>query len=49
MHFWGAVILTLKSITRVLLGGPAVENPPDKAGTMGLIPALARSHMSQSN
>ena len=26
-------------------GGPVVQNPPAKAGHMGLIPALGRSHV----
>ena len=30
-------------------GGPVVKNPPGKAGDMGLIPDLGRSHMLQRN
>ena len=43
MDFWEAEILTLKSITRVLLGGPAVENPPAMQEAPSLIPGLGRS------
>ena len=39
----------ITSVQKGFPGGSVVKNPPAKAGDMGLIPGLRRSHMPWSN
>ena len=39
----------ITSVQKGFPGGSVVKNPPAKAGVMGLIPGLRRSHMMWSN
>ena len=41
--------IVFKKLYRDFPGGAVVKNPPANTGHTGLIPALGRSHMMQSN
>ena len=48
-HLTALSMAIRESTNRDFPGGPVLKNGPVKAGDMGLIPGLGRTHMQQSN